>query len=353
MALLLASGSAAAQLRISGTVDGGVEYVSTGAPGQAGSVRVSSGSARPSRIVVEGTEAIGAQLSARFYLDAGFWSDIGSIYPTGPGSTGIFGRRSVVGLDSRRWGSLMLGREYTPQFWVGLKADVAGNAYYGNTVNRSHANSVRASNAVEYTSPSLGGWTVVALWSAGAVAGNNGNEAASAPLDEGRQRAASLDYQDERWLLAGAYGTTMVRDPFDATRTVATSDATVAAKYRAEGWTFNASWGHVRPVTIEQDYTVWMAGVLRPLSLRDQLGLQVSHSRQRHPGAADSTELVASMHLTRNLAPRTQIYANYARQRNSANSAAPMIAGIGPNQIVPPVAGTTLQVLLLGMSHHF
>jgi predicted porin len=354
-ALAGTAGAALAQspVRVFGTIDASVERVATGDPGAAGTLRVSSGSGRTSRLVFEGNEDLGAGAYAKFFIDIGFWADSGANYPTGPGATGLFGRRSVLGFGARDWGGVTIGREYTPQFWVQLKGDIAANAYYGSLPNRSRHNSVRASNAIEYTSPSLAGVTLVALWSAGAVAANGGAEASAAPFDEGRQKGASIEYADERLFVAAAYGTTASKDGAAATFSVGASDATLVIKYRFDGVTLNASCSRVDPPGANNVIGAVIVGAMRRVTAVSQLGLQLSYSRQDAPIGRAPAEKTMSLHASYDLSKRTMLYANYARQANNSSSNQPLIASIGPNTIVPKTKGTTLSAFQLGMSHNF
>lgn len=350
---IAASAQAQSLLRVSGTLDLGVEYLNTGDPGANGSLRVSAGSGRASRIVFDGQEDLGRGLSAKFCLDVGILADTGANFPTGAGVRGPYGRTSVLGLASTDWGGVTIGRQNTPQFFTALKADVAANAYYGNTGNRSHYNNTRASNSVLYTSPTWSGLSVSGLWGAGFSPDYDGQERTTAPFDEGRQQAVSLDFVNDRLYLGYAYGRAAIKSVDVPTTTVHASDQILGAKYRFDAVTVNANWIRVSPPGSAGDIDVYVAGAMYRWATWNQLGAQVSRSRQRLTDGALSAENVISVHYSRDLSKRTMGYVNWARQANSPASSQPLIASIAPNALVPTTKGTTLNAWLVGMSHNF
>jgi predicted porin len=346
------SDTANSQVRIFGTLDAGVERIS-GADHIGNSWRLSSGSGRTSRIVFEGLETLSPELSAKFFLDIGFWADSGANYPTGPGVTGIFGRRSIVAIQGKNWGGITLGREYTPQFWLSLKTDIAGNAYYGNATNRFHLLNARASNAIEYTSPNIKGFTATALVSIGESPSNGGDESKQAPFSEGRQRAISFDYNHDKLYVAIAYGTVNLKPDALALRTQQASEMSFGMKYKMDEASINFGYHHAKPVIAKTDIKVSLLGVMKRLTPQSQVGVQVSHSSQLMVNSPKAIEMVISAHYHYDLSARTMLYLNLAQQNNNAYSQQPLIASIGPNVISPKYKGAKMHVMLLGMSHNF
>ncbi|HQA34421.1 MAG TPA: porin, partial [Casimicrobium huifangae] len=72
-----------------------------------------SGGISGSRWGLRGSESLGGGLNAFFNLENGFNVDNGSL---GQGGL-LFGRRAYVGL-SGGFGSIQMGRDYSPNFWV-------------------------------------------------------------------------------------------------------------------------------------------------------------------------------------------------------------------------------------------
>lgn len=174
--MLAFAGTAAAQSNVSiyGIIDGGVDYQKGG---PAGSItKVTSGIQNPSRIGFKGTEDLGGGTSAFFTLENGFALDTGAALQNGA----LFGRQAFVGLKGS-FGSLTLGRQYTPQFTSlcflidPFSCGMAGKAdnlmSQGGTAATGGA--LRTNNAVKYAMPVIGGVMAELMVGAGEVAGNS------------------------------------------------------------------------------------------------------------------------------------------------------------------------------------
>ena len=154
-----------------------------------------------SRIGVRGTEDLGGGFKANFHLEGAIAPDSG----LGASSGGLnFQRRSVVGVEGG-FGSVVIGRDYTPLFGVSGVVDPfvtngVGSSYnlLNNVISTTTTataaqttfrakqtaaatgtatvfdgttwgdpNAIRMSNAVGYTSPSMSGFSVAAMYSFG------------------------------------------------------------------------------------------------------------------------------------------------------------------------------------------
>ncbi len=151
-----------------GIVDMGFVRESGGSTGSLN--KLTSGMASGSRFGLKGVEDLGGGTSAVFVLENGFQADTGA---QGQGGA-LFGRQAFVGLRSDRLGSLLLGRQYTPEyntlamldpFSTGLAGDAAN--LMPNTGNAAS----RMDNTVKYLSPSFGGVTAELARGFGEVAG--------------------------------------------------------------------------------------------------------------------------------------------------------------------------------------
>jgi predicted porin len=126
-----------------------------------------------SRLGFRGNEDLGGGLSAQFQIEHRFAPD------TGAQSGSVFwGGRSYVQLTSAAAGSVYLGREYAPFFWVASKSDPFGFDGVGQFTGMmyllagTHETNIAATgvaagnpagrhtNGVGYKSPNLGGLTV-------------------------------------------------------------------------------------------------------------------------------------------------------------------------------------------------
>ncbi len=156
MAAVAVAGTALAQVTISGRVDVGNNNNKTTVT-NAGSTYIST----TNEVVGEdnlstgflkftASEDLGGGMSANFVHDMDLDLDIGVL-------TAATGRDSTLGL-SGGFGTVRLGRSYTPVFSVIGASDVFGTTGAG-TVNvfGGNNNAVRSSNSIYYTSPSFGG----------------------------------------------------------------------------------------------------------------------------------------------------------------------------------------------------
>lgn len=153
--------SAQSSVTIYGVADAALAKEDTGAPGGSRTV-VNSGNQSTSRVGFRGVEDLGHGLSAVFNLEAGVALD------TGMGDSSLFGRRSVVGLKGG-FGSLLVGREYTPIADVANASDINGQGFYGTNLNSFGAGRLtrRISNSVNYKTNSLGGVIISAGYGLG------------------------------------------------------------------------------------------------------------------------------------------------------------------------------------------
>lgn len=142
-ALATLAGTAMAQSSVTmyGVLDAGlnVESAPSSAPGSAGNqYSLASGISTPSQIGFKGSEEFGASLKALFQLEAGVQINNGQSTETGT----LFNRASWIGL-SGDFGTVMLGRQFTPMYNAVYSIDpfelgMAGNA--GNLMQLGGAN---------------------------------------------------------------------------------------------------------------------------------------------------------------------------------------------------------------------
>lgn len=169
---------------ISGMVDMGVVRESGGAAGSV--TKLSSGIENGSRIAFRGSEDLGGGTTAIFLLEGGFQSDTGTL---GQGGL-LFGRQAYVGLSNARWGTLMLGRQYTPNYATMAQVGDPFAAGLAGVFSSVFSNSgARMNNTVKYVTPKSHGVSAEFAYGAGEVTGD-----ASA----GSSAGASLIYSQGR-----------------------------------------------------------------------------------------------------------------------------------------------------------
>jgi predicted porin len=110
-----AAGTASAQSSVTlyGTIDDGIIYQNHSASDKGSQVQMATGGQAPSIWGLRGSEDLGGGMKTTFDLEGWYASNSGAMMQ-GPGYTSaIFARQANVGL-STQWGSLTLGRQYSP-----------------------------------------------------------------------------------------------------------------------------------------------------------------------------------------------------------------------------------------------
>ncbi len=161
--------SAQSSVTIYGIADASIGMEDTGAPNGDRTV-VGSGNQSTSRIGFRGVEEISKDLKAVFNFEAGVAVDTGAA-----DTAGLFQRRAVVGLQGS-FGTVTVGREYSPLATVAGASDALGQGFYGTNLSAFGAGRMtrRLANSVNYVTPTnafgVGGLRVLAAYGAGEVA---------------------------------------------------------------------------------------------------------------------------------------------------------------------------------------
>lgn len=171
--LTTAHAAHATEVMLYGLFDTSLTYVWNADAQGKNLVGLGNGNLLGNRFGVKGAEDLGGGLKAIFTLENGFNPNTGAL---GQGNR-MFGRQAFVGLESARWGTLTIGRQYD------ALADVAwpitGDFYFGSVYATpgdvdNYDTSSRTDNAVKYTSPVVGGFQFVGMYALGGVAGKSG-----------------------------------------------------------------------------------------------------------------------------------------------------------------------------------
>jgi predicted porin len=170
--LVAAPAFAQSNVTVYGVVDMGFVNESSNVDGDVGSRNaVDSGIQSGSRLGFRGTEDLGNGLKASFVLEMGLNVDTGT-----EGQGRAFGRQAFAAL-SGGFGTVAIGRQYTPQFNLLAAADPFGQALIGGASNiygwRGLTAAGRVNNLLAYVSPSFGGMTVTAGYTFNALADEN------------------------------------------------------------------------------------------------------------------------------------------------------------------------------------
>jgi predicted porin len=178
-AQLASAQSTGGNVTIYGMIDMAVVRESGGVAGP--TTKVTSGTTGGSRLGFKGSEDLGNGLKALFLLENGFQGDTGAM---GQGGL-LFGRQAYVGLQGG-FGTVLVGRQYTPHYMVQVFADPFGSGWVADSKNLlgTTGNSFsRMDNTVKYISPGFSGVTVELVAAPGEVSGDSAS---------GRQFGGSL-----------------------------------------------------------------------------------------------------------------------------------------------------------------
>lgn len=146
MWLVAAQAAAQSQVALFGVLDVGLERVNHLVPDNGAQTRVSSGGESSVRFGLRGREELGGGLRAVFLLEGGINIDDGSSAQGGR----LFGRTSMVGLESDRFGSLTAGRQQNMALDFAILFDPVGRSskYSTNSLDLGYVS--RSDNTVKY-----------------------------------------------------------------------------------------------------------------------------------------------------------------------------------------------------------
>ena len=159
LAVLAASGVAFAQSSVTlyGVADAGIGKIEAGGNDGSDKTEFISGSTMnngTSRLGVRGVEDLGGGLKAGFQFETGLDLDDG-------GNSGAFWSRQANIWLGGNWGTVKLGRQFTPSYLTTSTFELTGTANYSvlaNTYNYAGIGS-RANSAFAYMTPNFGGFT--------------------------------------------------------------------------------------------------------------------------------------------------------------------------------------------------
>ncbi|MGI4855725.1 MAG: porin [Janthinobacterium lividum] len=272
-----------------GIIDDGLTYANN--VGGHSQYALVSGISQGSRWGIQGAEDLGGGMSALFKLENGFNVNTGTLLQ----GSREFGRAATMGLSSKQYGSLVLGRQnemmgdYVGQYTANGNWGIL-DPHPGDLDNTGI--DFRISNAVRYNSPTVWGLHGSALFSFGGVAGDfNRNTVKSFGLNyvNGPIGVVSAFTTIDHPLAAVPEGVWSATNPIDGNYGIA------ASKYQTFGTAVQYSFSKAR---IAIDYTN-----TKFLGLDQTLGAKISGHV-----TFDVIEAVAS-YMVR---PDLQLGANYS-----------------------------------------
>jgi predicted porin len=323
---------AAAQTNVTlyGVVDAAVESADAGGP-EGRHTNVQSGNQSGSRFGFRGSEDLGNGLKAIFNLEAGVAVDTGA-----QDSSGLFQRRAVVGLEGA-FGTVTLGREYSPIAAVAGATDEFGQGFYGNNLSSFGSGRVtrRLANSVNYKSASFGGFDLLATYSAG--------EKTTGP--SGDLKGIGAEYKLGGLYLGAAY--------HNLKRAATGNDkeygAGVAYTFAdVGGLEIKANYLSADPDGANNKFKQYNLGAGYPFG-PSKVYVNLQQSKLENGAKGNAWALAYSYSLSK----RTNLYATYANMNN--NGLATFGLNSGSNNVTPAATalGADPSVFTIGMRHAF
>ena len=346
-----------AGLSIYGIIDAGVEY---GDYGHGARARVQSGLGSASRLGFKGERSFGDDLTAYFQLEAGVSVDNGqntghSSNVSNPGqgaassasvnSTGvaIFSRNTYIGLASKTYGDLRVGRDYAPIYSITSTSDPF--TIGGATAFRlwSSAAASRFDNALFYATPKFGGVQARLAYSAGMEnnsdsqvgisGGSGGGNSNAGPQDEGKGVSGSLTYAQGPLFVGAGYLAfqRMGNVAAPATENIRRSAWNLAATYDLGVAKFYAQYLSGRDtqegaaVHTSLDRRIWWLGTAVPLAKRHTVRAVYARLDDRMATNRDSDHYGLGYEFA--LDKQTDLYAYYAQVSNQNGGQNSLCAG--------------------------
>jgi predicted porin len=330
--------SAQSNVTVYGVMDAAVSSEKTGAPGTGRNTVINSGDQSSSRIGFRGTEDLGNGLKALFNVEAGVSID------TGMGDSALFGRRSVVGLQNE-WGTLTVGREYSPIAAIAGATDALGQGFYGSNLSAFGTSlstprlTRRLSNSVNFKSAAYSGFTVGAAYSAAP----NSTEPLNGPSNN--LKGASLEYANGPFY-AGAAFHVLKHAPVGG---ILGDDKeyAVGAGYKFGDFEFKANYLAADQAGPDNRFKQINLGATMALG-QGKVFANVQQNKQNNAKGNGFT-LAYSYALSK----RTNVYTSYATMRNDDRA----IFGINASStnVTPPASapGADPSALTVGLRHSF
>jgi GBP family porin len=328
-ALGLVSGMASAQSSVTlyGVVDVAVERVK----GATSLTRVTSGQQQGSRWGLRGVEDLGGGLKATFLLESGFNADVGTL---GQGGR-LFGRQGYVGLGGG-WGTVRLGRQYTPMDDI---AGIAGTKVYDvmsvvPIIGNGDYN--RVDNAITYVSPTIASTVFQLQYSLGEERVSTNTSA-----DFAKQVSAHALYAQGPWTL----GLSLMQ--------VADADGVLAGKQGRDALLFVGAYDFgtfkltgYYDIEDKAAEKLKLFGLAAAFKLGENTTVSVGAAQARNVnGAAGADDAkIYTLQASHNLSKRTALYSHLTAVSNDGSAA------LGFNS---PVAGSSSNGIQVGIRHRF
>jgi len=342
---LLAAGTVSAFAQSSVTVYGVADAFAAVARGSLSNKRMTDGGNIASQLGFRGTEDLGGGLTAKYVIEGGLNLDDGTGTIPGPGY--MFTRQSYVGLESKSWGKVNMGRQYTPIFGTTYTADPLGNnSVFSPVILWAQTDAqpglsawaARSDNALAYSSPSDLPVVGTLMYAPGE---------ASYTSSSGNYLGASLAYTSGALWLGWGYQNKKSGGWPAASAAVPTESVAqvLAAKYTAGPFVIGASWGYQGSNTPKSPRA-------NLLNLNSQYILGASSFYlsygSRDVSGSERDQMAFTLGYDYNLSKSTAIYVRHLSLTNKSNSSA-SLGGV----LVDPNSGVDVQLTGIGITQKF
>lgn len=346
---------AQSQVTIYGIIDQAVSSTNGGK----GSVTTLLGSGYTTeRLGFKGSEDLGNGMKANFMLELGMNSPNGTLdNPGGGGNQDLFQRTATVGLSGASWGSVNLGRQYTPVFSIQAANDIFRVAGVGSIYALTNDNVTRANNSIRYDSADMSGFSLAAMYALGDTSAalfpsvGTGLGSGADPKDLGRHTGVNLRYGNGPMAIGYGYGRQEAFFAAAGTSTVRQTTNALAGSYDFKVVAINAGWQTNKtddnPET--RDNRVWNLGATMPVAGKDSVKLVYAKYQDRRGGVSAGDANLISLGYVHPMSPRTVLYGTYAKLTNQSNAKVSLFGGAQATG----VAGYDPTGLQIGIQHAF
>jgi len=345
------------QVEVYGVVDAYVEAYDNGADTTG---RVSSGGKAGSRLGFRGTEQLGGGLAAFFSLEMGILLDNGKSTPDNASGAGyLFQREALVGLKGN-FGSLSLGRQYTPQFLALAMNDPAGlgmssSINYFASPSASGINGgpgadgvTRRDNSVVYSTPRLAGFQATLLAAAGEskdLAGGPSNKVGNAYNLGVRYAAGPLSANFSYLVQQPLYRNVLGDEGKDKFLTVS-----AAYDFGVIKPAFTYSQKDSADTIAAPNVAAWQIGASAPLVGGRLIG---TFAMLKNDSQADADASAWGVRYDYPLSKRTTLYGGVTGISNDKFATYGISGGGGSSAPIAGAAGADPRSIYAGMSHAF
>jgi predicted porin len=339
--VLLASSDVFAQSSVTlyGIADTGLYYQSqtTGSKGSAFSAL--DGGWYPSLFGLTGKEDLGGGLHASFKLESGITTTTGAL---GNSNGGLFGRNAYVELGGG-FGTFRAGLQFSPFFkTVSIDGDPRGGANNGSIFNiyvdAFGLAGLFDSNAIEYLTPTIAGFSGELEYVPGGVAGS---------LLYGQRISASMKYQTGPFEANAAYY--QARDTTDGA--VVLRGKTIDVKYTFNSVKATLAATNFRNTTAGPGLDVYVVDAGANWHVNPALSLDAGVYYTFDETTKPNQSTLFAVGAEYSLSVRTTLYAQVAYVQNRGNMGTGISAN-SPGQIYGlPEGGTT--GVNVGIRHYF